>query len=86
MTDAKNGWMYIFQVEPNLHCTSSTGSTFRQAVWQILLQISYGQTITYGEIARQMSEIQNTPHMSAQAVGSAVGHNRDFHYHSLPPM
>lgn len=44
-------------------------------MWQILLQIPYGQTITYGEIARQMSEIQNTPHMSAQAVGGAVGHN-----------
>lgn len=57
---------------PSLH---PTGSAFRQAVWQILLQIPYGQTITYGEIARQMSEMQNTPHMSAQAVGGAVGHN-----------
>lgn len=57
---------------PPLH---PTGSAFRQAVWQILLQIPYGQTITYGEIARQMSEIQNTPHMSAQAVGGAVEHN-----------
>ena len=57
---------------PPLH---PTGSAFRQAVWQILLQIPYGQTITYGEIARQMSQIQNTPHMSAQAVGGAVGHN-----------
>ena len=57
---------------PALH---PTGSTFRQAVWRILLQIPYGQTITYREIARQMSEIQNTPHMSAQAAGGAVGHN-----------
>lgn len=77
LTDAKK-WLdvYFSGVEPKftpaLHPTSST---FRQAVWQILLQISYGQTITYGEIARQMSEIQNTPHMSAQAVGGAVGHN-----------
>ena len=68
--------MYFSGEEPNftppLH---PSGSSFRQAVWQILLQIPYGQTITYGEIARQMSEIQNTPHMSAQAVGGAVGHN-----------
>ena len=77
LTDAKK-WLdvYFSGVEPKftpaLHLT---GSTFRQAVWQILLQIPYGQTITYGEIARQMSEIQNTPHMSAQAVGGAVGHN-----------
>lgn len=77
LTDAKK-WLDVYfsgeepKFTPALH---PTGSTFRQAVWQILLQIPYGQTITYGEIARQMSEIQNTPHMSAQAVGGAVGHN-----------
>lgn len=57
---------------PPLH---PSGSAFRQAVWQILLQISYGQTMTYGEIAREMAKIQNVSHMSAQAVGGAVGHN-----------
>ena len=57
---------------PPLH---PKGSTFRQAVWKILLQIPYGQTITYGEIARQLAKMQNVPHMSAQAVGGAVGHN-----------
>ena len=51
------------------------GSPFRQEVWRILLQIPYGQTMTYGEIARQMEKLQNRPHMSAQAVGGAVGHN-----------
>ena len=51
------------------------GSAFQQAVWQILLQIPYGQTMTYGEIARRMAEIRKVPHMSAQAVGGAVGHN-----------
>ena len=51
------------------------GSAFRQAVWQILLQIPYGQTITYGEIARQLADVKRTPGMSAQAVGGAVGHN-----------
>ena len=47
---------------PPLH---PAGSTFRQAVWKILLQIPYGQTTTYGEIARQLAEMQNAPHMSA---------------------
>ncbi len=27
------------------------------------------------EIARQLEKLQNRPHMSAQAVGGAVGHN-----------
>ena len=57
---------------PTLH---PMGSPFRQEVWRILLQIPYGQTMTYGEIARQMEKLQNRPHMSAQAVGGAVGHN-----------
>lgn len=50
-------------------------SPFRQAVWEILLQIPYGQTTTYGEIARQLAEKQGLEKMSAQAVGGAVGHN-----------
>ena len=57
---------------PPLH---PIGSPFRQAVWKLLLQIPYGQTTTYGEIARQMGKLQNRPYMSAQAVGGAVGHN-----------
>ena len=39
------------------------------------MQITYGQTITYGEIARKVAEMKNTSYMSAQAVGGAVGHN-----------
>jgi methylated-DNA-[protein]-cysteine S-methyltransferase len=44
-------------------------------VWQILLKTPYGQTITYGEIASKIAERENISHMSAQAVGGAVGHN-----------
>lgn len=58
---------------PKLHLT---GSEFRQAVWQILLQIPYGRTITYGEIAKKLAKERNVSHMSAQAVGGAVGHNK----------
>lgn len=57
---------------PPLH---PIGSAFRRSVWDILLQIPYGQTTTYGEIARQFAEKQGLPRMSAQAVGGAVGHN-----------
>lgn len=57
---------------PPLH---PIGSPFRQAVWDILLQIPYGRTTTYGEIARQLAEKQGLEKMSAQAVGGAVGHN-----------
>lgn len=51
------------------------GSAFRQKVWKLLLQIPYGQTVTYGELARQLAEKKGVEQMSAQAVGGAVGHN-----------
>ena len=57
---------------PPLH---PNGSAFRRSVWEILLQIPYGRTTTYGEIARLLSEKRGLTRMSAQAVGGAVGHN-----------
>ena len=45
------------------------GSEFRQKVWEILCEIPYGETTTYGEIAKKIGT------KSAQAVGGAVGHN-----------
>lgn len=46
------------------------GTEFRINVWKVLSEIPYGKTMTYGEIASQIS-----PTMSAQAVGGAVGAN-----------
>ena len=57
---------------PPLH---PVGSRFRQAVWEILLQIPYGKTVTYGEISKQLAKKMGLERMSAQAVGGAVGHN-----------
>ena len=51
------------------------GSEFRQAVWQILCEIPYGELTTYGAIAKKIAVQFHRPHMSAQAVGGAVGHN-----------
>ena len=51
------------------------GSDFRQAVWNILLSIPYGRTMTYGQIAKQLAKNTGIDKMSAQAVGGAVGHN-----------
>lgn len=51
------------------------GTHFRQAVWALLLQIPYGHTTTYGELARQFAKMQGGQQMSAQAIGGAVSHN-----------
>lgn len=58
---------------PALPPLAPQGSVFRQAVWKLLLEIPYGTTTTYGELARRLraSGIPAAP----QAVGGAVGHN-----------
>lgn len=48
---------------------------FRRAVWEILMTIPFGQTMTYGEISEKISSQRGIAKMSAQAVGGAVGHN-----------
>lgn len=51
------------------------GTAFQKEVWQILCLIPYGRTITYGAIAKRIASQRGIRQMSAQAVGSAVGHN-----------
>ena len=48
---------------------------FRKTVWEILLSIPYGKTMTYGEIADRIAAGRGLSRMSAQAVGGAVAHN-----------
>lgn len=52
-----------------------TGSPFRLSVWELLRKIPYGETVTYGELAKMVAEKRGLSRMSAQAVGGAVGHN-----------
>ena len=54
---------------------SVQGTEFQRSVWQILMTIPYGATMTYGEIAGQIAWDRGLASMSAQAVGSAVGRN-----------
>ncbi len=57
---------------PPLHMI---GTDFQKAVWKILLSVPYGEVTTYGKIAQKIAADRGIGHMSAQAVGSAVGHN-----------
>lgn len=51
------------------------GTAFQKQVWQILLTVPFGQTRSYGSIAREIAEVSGKEKMSAQAVGQAVGKN-----------
>ncbi len=51
------------------------GTAFQKRVWELLLTIPYGTTVTYGEIAGRLSEGPESLQTSARAVGNAVGRN-----------
>ena len=57
------------QPDPEELPLAPAGTDFRQAVWRELLQIPYGETLTYGELAARIGCA------SARAVGGAVGRN-----------
>lgn len=77
--DETKEWLNIYfsgkepRFKPPLHFT---GTAFQNEVWGILCSIEYGKTVTYGEIARKISERRGIKRMSAQAVGGAVGKNK----------
>ena len=67
---------YFAGREPKIYVPLQfTGSDFQERVWKILQNIPYGRLVTYGDIAREIAEQLGRSHMSAQAVGGAVGHN-----------
>ena len=69
--------IYFSGKEPNFTPPLNIdGTPFQKTVWQLLLQIPYGHTRTYGEIAAEAARKGGMEHMSAQAVGGAVGRNR----------
>ncbi|MDO4664512.1 MAG: methylated-DNA--[protein]-cysteine S-methyltransferase, partial [Erysipelotrichaceae bacterium] len=51
------------------------GTPFQKEVWNMLCTVPYGKTITYGELAKQIAQKKGLSHMSAQAIGRAVGKN-----------
>ena len=68
---------YFAGDKPNISelALEPSGGEFRKIVWEILCKIPYGETITYGEIAKKVAIKMNKKSMSSQAVGGAVGHN-----------
>ena len=51
------------------------GTEFQKMIWKLLCEIPYGEITTYGALAQKAAEMLGRDSMSAQAVGSAVGHN-----------
>lgn len=76
--DQTRKWMDIYFTgqEPDFTPPLAINATpFRKRVCEVMLTIPYGQTMTYGEIAKIIAKEKGVSQMSAQAVGGAVGHN-----------
>ncbi len=68
--------IYFSGREPDFLPPLRCGDTpFRRIISEIMLDIPYGQTVSYGEIAVRAARELGREKMSAQAVGGAVGHN-----------
>ena len=73
--DTTKNWLssYFNGENPDISTLSlnpnASGGEFRRRVWKLLCNIPYGETVTYGYIAKQMGI------KSGQAIGGAVGHN-----------
>ncbi len=57
---------------PPLHLT---GTAFQLEIWDLLREIPYGETVSYGELAARIAARRGMERMSAQAIGGAVGRN-----------
>lgn len=51
------------------------GTQFQLSVWRHLQDIPYGQTASYGELAKLIAKERGLEKMSARAVGAAAGKN-----------
>lgn len=72
-------WLEIYFAgkEPDFTVTMHMqGTAFQEKVWELLRDIPYGETVTYGELAQRVSRQMGRQTMSAQAVGGAVGRNK----------
>ena len=77
--DETRRWLDIYFSGKNPDFTpplKPQGTPFWRDIWNILLKIPYGETVSYGDITKEMERTMNMRKMAAQAVGTAVGSNR----------
>ena len=51
------------------------GTAFQKLIWALLLEIPWGEVVTYGQLARRAARRLGRDGMAPRAVGAAVGRN-----------
>jgi methylated-DNA-[protein]-cysteine S-methyltransferase len=68
------GERQAFEMDLDLH-----GAPLQRAVWRQLLEIPYGETTTYGQMAKRIDEAlydpELEPYRRPRVVGAAIGRN-----------
>ena len=70
-----DGYFAGEEPDPGQLPLAPAGSAFQKLIWDLLLDIPYGELATYGQLADKAARRMSRYSMSAQAVGGAVGHN-----------
>ena len=76
--ETTNHWLDIYfrGEKPNFFPEVGFHDTpFREEVWELLKDIPYGETVSYGDLAKKIAAHRGMKKMSAQAIGGAVGKN-----------
>ena len=77
--DALRAWLSTYfsgkDPGPSVSTLSPEGTAFQKSVWNLLLQIPYGHTTTYGNLSRLLTAQSDLKPTSPRAVGTAVGRN-----------
>lgn len=60
--------------QPSALPLTLSGSEYRRRIWALLLDIPYGETTSYGQLAKEY-EVRYGVKTAARAVGGAVGRN-----------
>lgn len=67
---------YFRGVEPKVRISlKMQGTDFQKEVWNLLLEIPYGEVVTYKDLAQKMALKRNISKMSSQAIGNAIHNN-----------
>lgn len=71
LSDSLSFWIESYlQKRPTPFPIQISGTSFQQTVWEVLAQIPFGKTLSYGQLAKKLEKEK-----AARAVGTACGRN-----------
>lgn len=67
---------YVHGASREMPSLNMTGTVFQKRVWELLLELPFGSTISYGDLTRKYCEKFRAERMCSRAIAHAVAMNR----------